>query len=69
MEEKVNHGDVVVSYDVLVIEPFFGGSHKQLLSVLLTEILVPPKHIPFLCNLPARKWKWCEFLCDNYIIS
>ena len=39
---------------ILVLEPYFGGSHKTFLDGLLA-------HLPFdfiLLTLPARKWKW-----------
>lgn len=40
--------------NVLVIEPYYGGSHKQFLTGLA-------QRLPFkfrLMTLPARKWKW-----------
>ncbi len=39
--------------NVLVLEPYYGGSHKSFLSGLLTL----PFHFTFL-TFPARKWKW-----------
>ncbi len=42
------------SPSVLVIEPFNGGSHKQLID-LLTKELIPTAHV---YSLPAKKWKW-----------
>jgi hypothetical protein len=42
---------------VLLIEPFHGGSHKQLIDFLLGEVLNehPSVH---LASLPAKKWHW-----------
>ncbi len=40
--------------NVLVLEPYYGGSHKQFLDGLA-------RHLPFRfrpMTLPARKWKW-----------
>ena len=42
--------------DVYIVEPFYGGSHKQLIDYLL-------QHITNDCNvhlytLPAKKWHW-----------
>jgi len=40
--------------NIIVLEPYFGGSHRSFLSGL-------QKYLPFsfhLCTLPARKWKW-----------
>ena len=39
---------------VVIIEPYYGGSHKSFLDILT-------KHLPYdfsLYTLPARKWKW-----------
>jgi glycosyltransferase involved in cell wall biosynthesis len=40
---------------ILVLEPYFGGSHKRFLEDL--QNLFPSHHFHFL-TLPARKWKW-----------
>jgi hypothetical protein len=41
---------------VIIIEPFYGGSHKQLIDFLTTFCL---KDIPFETHtLPAKKWHW-----------
>ena len=39
----------------LIIEPFYGGSHKQLITVLLA-LFTHGEAAVF--SLPARKWKW-----------
>lgn len=42
------------SHKVLVLEPYYGGSHKNFLNGLAA-------HLPFdfhFLTLPARKWKW-----------
>jgi len=44
----------LVRENILVLEPYFGGSHQSFLDGL-------QKHLPFrfhLLTLPARKWKW-----------
>ena len=39
---------------ILVLEPYFGGSHRSVLECLLPRL--PFEHD--LLTLPARKWKW-----------
>jgi len=40
---------------LLVIEPFYGGSHKQLVDTLVSKLDVSTF---FLVTLPAKKWHW-----------
>lgn len=41
---------------ILVVEPFYGGSHKQLLDTILESL--HPKLDFDLFTLPAKKWHW-----------
>lgn len=43
---------------VLVIEPFHGGSHKQLIEFLLDSSVIGNKFEISLHALPAKKWHW-----------
>jgi glycosyltransferase involved in cell wall biosynthesis len=48
--------------NILVLEPYFGGSHKAFLGDL-------DKHLPYsfhILSLPARKWKWRMRLAAPY---
>ena len=38
---------------VLLVEPFYGGSHKQLLDVLESKVAGCIKY-----TMPAKKWHW-----------
>jgi hypothetical protein len=40
---------------ILLIEPFYGGSHKQMLDLICNELPAESFH---LMTLPAKKWKW-----------
>ncbi|MDO8915400.1 MAG: DUF3524 domain-containing protein, partial [Coriobacteriia bacterium] len=42
---------------LLVLEPYFGGSHRAVLDVLLPALELRGWHADVL-TLPARKWKW-----------
>ena len=43
---------------VYIIEPFYGGSHKQLIDFLLQHILSKDYFHVHLYTLPAKKWHW-----------
>lgn len=55
MQQNIVSGNVPVPAKILVIEPFYGGSHKQLLDTVL-ENLNPSEYDLF--TLPAKKWHW-----------
>ena len=40
---------------LLIIEPFYGGSHKQLVDTLVSKLCLNHYH---LVTLPAKKWHW-----------
>lgn len=42
--------------EVLIIEPFCGGSHKQLVDYLVKSFAGKLQLSPF--TLPAKKWHW-----------
>jgi hypothetical protein len=44
---------------VLIIEPFYGGSHKQLIDLIETEIkLKNGSNSVMVCSMRAKKWHW-----------
>jgi glycosyltransferase involved in cell wall biosynthesis len=47
---------------ILVVEPYYGGSHKAFLDGLLREL----PHAVELLTLPARHWKWRMRLAAPY---
>jgi len=42
---------------VLIVEPFYGGSHKQLVDVLYRHYDASSS-VCTLFTLPAKKWHW-----------
>lgn len=57
--------------DICIIEPFYGGSHKQLSDLIQSELqLLNIKYD--LYSLPAKKWPWrarCSALYFSQIIK
>lgn len=53
--------------DLLILEPFYGGSHKQLIDTIITSLDV--NHITYdIFTLPAKKWPW-KARCGALILS
>lgn len=55
--------------EVVLIEPFYGGSHKQLVDLLVCELLQPKGVAHHVCSLPARKWHWRLMASSVYFAS
>lgn len=51
----------------VIIEPFHGGSHKQLIDGLVKSFY-PPDSVLVL-SLPAKKWKWYASIKDAALDS
>jgi hypothetical protein len=43
--------------NVVIIEPFNGGSHAQLIKLLTGDFPIGDQLL--VLTLPAKKWKWC----------
>jgi len=43
----------------VIIEPFYGGSHKQLIDDLVKSFY--PQGSVLVLSLSAKKWKWCVY--------
>jgi len=55
--EQANMEHTVIKCDVYIIEPFYGGSHKQLID-FVQQHLSTDKFTIHLYTLPAKKWHW-----------
>ena len=42
----------------MLVEPFFGGSHRQFIDLLVERLLAPSGANLTLATLPAKKWHW-----------
>ena len=42
--------------DILIIEPFYGGSHAQLIKLMLSDPEISERAV--VVTLPAKKWHW-----------
>ncbi|XP_058059816.1 glycosyltransferase-like domain-containing protein 1-like isoform X1 [Anopheles bellator] len=51
---------------ILVLEAFYGGSHKQLLDVILKDL---HQNEYDLYTLPAKKWHWCARMSALHFAS
>jgi hypothetical protein len=49
--------EIAATRRMLVLEPYFGGSHRAVLESLL-PLLAQAGWEADLLTLPARKWKW-----------
>ena len=58
--ETIGSEEVAVAPEnsIVVVEPFFGGSHRQLIELLQSEIFEPQNRRVFRLTLPATKWHW-----------
>jgi glycosyltransferase involved in cell wall biosynthesis len=54
------------SPSIIIVEPFYGGSHRQLVDLITNHLL---KDISYhVCTLPARKWHW-RFMVSSVYFS
>lgn len=59
MNERRRDSDSLNEEAVLLLEPFYGGSHKQLIDTLIHGLNDGRKiNSTFLISLPAKKWHW-----------
>jgi glycosyltransferase involved in cell wall biosynthesis len=43
---------------VVLVEPFYGGSHRQFIDLLVSEVAAPRGIDVLTVTLPAKKWHW-----------
>lgn len=43
---------------VVLVEPYYGGSHKQFIDLLVSEVIAPRGAEVLTVTLPAKKWHW-----------
>ena len=47
--------NVHIKMTILILEPFYGGSHKQLVDIFLQNLTDSQVHV---ISTPAKKWHW-----------
>ena len=57
-KKEVQHNPPAPHNSIIIVEPFYGGSHKQLVDLLFQELSVVENRRVYLLKLPATKWHW-----------